>query len=300
MRKMSKTKRFFKRVEKFFSYFKQRYIVWFLLYRSGAKELVRQYANRNHEACGSIGAESPIWVCWWQGEEAMPDIAKACLRSIRRYACAHPVRLITAENFSEYVTFPPEIMEKQRRGLIDLTHFSDILRVSLLARYGGIWMDATVLIPSRPLDEFIRPTETFWSCHHKPIYHNISRGGWVSFFWACGKDNLLPAFMADFHIRYWLRHDKLIVYLLLDYAFALARKYIPAVHRMIEEVPLSAMGPLGKCLNDEYRPEEWEHFCRDYDFHKLTYKIPLHRTTPDGKETYYGHILAEYLEAVES
>ena len=154
-----------------------------------------------------------------------------------------------------------------------------------------------MLIPSRPLDEFIRPTETFWSCHHKPIYHNISRGGWVSFFWACGKDNLLPAFMADFHIRYWLRHDKLIVYLLLDYAFALARKYIPAVHRMIEEVPLSAMGPLGKCLNDEYRPEEWEHFCRDYDFHKLTYKIPLHRTTPDGKETYYGHILAEYLEA---
>lgn len=103
--------------------------------------------------------------------------------------------------------------------------------------------------------------------------------------------------MADFHIRYWLRHDKLIVYLLLDYAFALARKYIPAVHRMIEEMPLSVMGPLGKCLNDEYRPEEWKRFCRDYDFHKLTYKIPLQRMTPDGRETYYGHILTEYLDA---
>ena len=63
---------------------------------------------------------------------------------------------------------------------------------------------------------------------------------------------------------------------------------------MVEEVPVTAMGPLGKCLNDEYVEGEWRRFCTDYDFHKLTYKIKLQRTTPEGKNTYYGHIMETY------
>lgn len=82
--------------------------------------------------------------------------------------------------------------------------------------------------------------------------------------------------------------------MLLDYTFAIARKYIPAIHRMIEEVPITVMGPLGKCLNDEYTEAEWKRFCTDYDFHKLTYKIQLHKTTPEGKKTFYGHIMESY------
>jgi len=164
----------------------------------------------------------------------------------------------------------------------------------LLHRHGGIWMDSTVLLPAKNIDEFIHASDTFWSCHHLHIYHNVSRGGWTSFFWACGKNNLLPSFIADLHISYWKRFDKLIDYLLLDYTFAIARKYIPAIHRMIEEVPITVMGPLGKCLNDEYTEAEWKRFCTDYDFHKLTYKIQLHKTTPEGKKTFYGHIMESY------
>lgn len=54
------------------------------------------------------------------------------------------------------------------------------------------------------------------------------------------------------------------------------------------------MGPLGKCLNDEYSEEEWNDFCKNYDFHKLTYKIQLQKVTPEGKKTFYGHILEEF------
>lgn len=123
-------------------------------------------------------------------------------------------------------------------------------------------MDSTVLLPAKNIDEFIHASDTFWSCHHLPIYHNVSRGGWTSFFWACGKNNLLPSFIVDLHISYWKRFDKLIDYLLLDYTFAIARKYIPAIHRMIEEVPITV--------------------------------IQLHKTTPEGKKTFYGHIMESY------
>lgn len=82
---------------------------------------------------------------------------------------------------------PEYIINKQKEGYIDITHFSDILRMMLLTKHGGIWMDSTLLIPSKQVDEFIHPGDKFWSCHHKPIYHNVSRGGWVSFLWPAEK-----------------------------------------------------------------------------------------------------------------
>lgn len=297
MKQVSRTKKILKRVEGFFSSFKKRYITYFLLHRAGEKEIVRQYVPRTNGQCCPIGTGSPVWVCWWQGEDAMPDIAKACLNSIRKHAGGHPIRFISAHNYQEYVDIPAGIMEKQQKGIIDLTHFSDILRTLLLSRHGGIWIDCTVLLPGKSLDSFIQPSAKFWTCHHLPVYHNIARGGWTSFFWACGKQNLLAAFLADFHLHYWARQNRLIVYLLLDYAFAIARRHVPAIRQMIEDVPFTLMGPLGKCLNDEYEEEEWRHFCTDYNFHKLTYKIPLSKTTPEGKKTYYGHILENFLSA---
>lgn len=174
---------------------------------------------------------------------------------------------------------------------------SDILRMLLLRTYGGIWMDSTVLLPCKDINEFINPSWKFWSCHHLPIYHNISKGGWTGFFLACGKGNPLPAFISDMFSKYWQVHDKLIEYLLIDYTFAIARANIPAIHQMVEDVPITVMGPLGKCLNQEYTEERWNEFCTDYDFHKLTYKIPLSLQTPEGKKTFYGHIIETYLKS---
>lgn len=293
---VSKTKRFFKRIEGFFSSFKQRYILHYLMTRSGGQEIVSSYKDRTCDPNENIGATSPIWVCWWQGEEQMPDIVKACYHSIQKHACTHPVILITSENYQKYVDIPEEILNKQKSGIIDITHFSDILRMMLLRKHGGIWMDSTLLIPSKKLDDFIHPEDIFWSCHHKPIYHNVSRGGWVSFFVACGKGNLLPSIIADLHLSYWRKHNKLIDYLLLDYTFAIARAHVPAIRHMIEQIPITVMGPLGKCLNDEYTEEAWQKFCTDYDFHKLTYKIPLQKKTPEGKKTFYGHIMEEFFD----
>lgn len=292
---MGKIKRFFKHIEKFFVRRKQQLIMHHLLYHAGGKELIARYTRNYQPVYEPITETSPIWTCWWQGENAMPDIVKACYNAMHRFSDGHPVILITEKNYKDYVNMPDYIIRKQQSGEIDLTHFSDILRMMLLAQHGGIWMDSTLLIPSKHLGIFIRPEDKFWSCHHHTRYYNISQGGWVSFFLACRKGNILPSFIADMHLCYWKKHKKLIDYLLLDYTFAMARKYIPAVHDMIEKVPITEMGPLGKCLNEEFSEEKWNEFCTRYDFHKVTYKIPLRKTTAEGKKTYYGHILETYL-----
>ena len=107
--------------------------------------VIEKYKNIKIESV-PLKDDCPIFVCWLQGEEAMPPVVKACFASIKRFAQNHPVVLITSENFSQYVTIPDHILRKVSEGKITLTHFSDIIRVNLLAKYNAIWLDATIYL----------------------------------------------------------------------------------------------------------------------------------------------------------
>ena len=81
-----------------------------------------------------------------------------------------------------------------------------------------------------------------------------------SFLLACGKNNPLPSFIADMHLKYCDAQNKLIDYLLLDHTFAIVNMHIPSMHKMVEKVPLTSMGPLGKYLNNNFNGCICEHF----------------------------------------
>ena len=51
--------------------------------------------------------------------------------------------LITQDNLFNYVQFPDYILKKWEAGVITNTHFSDLLRLELLIKYGGTWSDET-------------------------------------------------------------------------------------------------------------------------------------------------------------
>ena len=87
------------------------------------------------------------WSCWWQGENEAPDIVKACWGSQRRNlpdSVEHVI--ITRDNYSNYIQLPNYILEKVENGYITLITLSDIVRASLLYKYGGFWLDSTLLI----------------------------------------------------------------------------------------------------------------------------------------------------------
>lgn len=285
-----------KKIERALSRVKQ-HVVWHRIMRGGAQDVVVHY-RQTHLQQGVIEATSPIWVCWWQGEAQMPDICKQCLCSVRHNAAAHPVIVIDLDNYAQYVDMPQAVVDKHKSGLIDYTHFADILRCMLLARHGGIWIDATVFV-TRPLDSFIAIGAPFWSCHHITRYNNISRGGWTSFFFACGKNSLLAKVMADVHVAWWSQHNSLPVYLFLDYAFAIARANFSEVCELVNNLPLDEIGPMGKCLDRPCTPAAWDEALHRYNLHKLTYKVPLPLCTPTGETTYYGKF-KQYINAMAS
>lgn len=90
-----------------------------------------------------------IWVFWWQGLDEAPFIIKLCINNMKKYIKDREIILITKDNFSYYINLPNFIMKKFNNGNISIQQFSDIIRVYLMYNYGGIWLDATILIKDK-------------------------------------------------------------------------------------------------------------------------------------------------------
>jgi len=93
-----------------------------------------------------------IWMFWEQGVEAAPEIVRECLAAWPRVNPGWEVRML--DGASARRAAPRFAKLTKRAPLATPTMRSDLLRLELLARYGGVWADAT-LLPLRPLDDWL-------------------------------------------------------------------------------------------------------------------------------------------------
>lgn len=93
--------------------------------------------------------EMPIWQCWLQGTNNMPDLVKICMQSVKKFNPNRKIIILTEENIKDYIKLPDYIIEKYKKGIIPKPQFSDILRLSILKEYGGVWIDATIYLTGK-------------------------------------------------------------------------------------------------------------------------------------------------------
>ena len=97
----------------------------------------------------SLGRKGKIFSLWLDGEEKAPEIVRL---NLARWRALNPdyklIVLDEAEALKEIGAFPMDLRTLSKQA------FSDVLRIKLLAKYGGIWIDATVF-PVRPLSEWL-------------------------------------------------------------------------------------------------------------------------------------------------
>lgn len=72
---------------------KQQAILHYL--QTNYQNLILKYTQK--EEIPPASNQAPIWVCWWQGENAMPPIVQSCFQSLCSHAGNHLVHLITQE-----------------------------------------------------------------------------------------------------------------------------------------------------------------------------------------------------------
>ncbi len=237
-------------------------------------------------------SNSNIWIFWWQGYEAAPLLVKKCIDSITRNAENHPVVLITKENWRNYADIPDYIIQKLEKGVITLTHFSDILRMVLISKHGGLWLDATIFV-SREIPEYCFELPYF-SIHYETSTSRIAQGKWAGFCQAGQKDSLIHIFCRDIFFSYWKKYNKLIDYFLIDYTMLIGYNNIPEFKKLVDSLPLNNQGikELDKHFNDEYSKELLDNILSESTFFKLNWKRDYKKET-NGKTTLYGYFLAK-------
>lgn len=270
---------------------KDEYILGYLENLCGG--VIESYKERQPEP-EKTDEQKRIWVFWWSGEDTAPEIVRACIRSIRANANGHEVVLLDSTNYHQYVQLPGFLIGKHEKGLIGHAHFSDVVRLALLARHGGVWIDATVFL-SQPLPDqlFECPFYTLKTVDEQALYYSKSR--WCGYFLAGSSSFPLFSFVRDMLLAHWERADHIVDYLLMDYIFGLACRHVPDIAAVMEGLPdnNTRRGQLMRRINEPYDAALFSMLEQGDTFaSKLSWRYgdPRERTA-DGKLTNYGHLL---------
>mmetsp|Transcript_135660 Transcript_135660/g.247334 ORF Transcript_135660/g.247334 Transcript_135660/m.247334 type:complete len:335 (-) Transcript_135660:73-1077(-) len=105
-----------------------------------------------------------IWILWFDGWEQAPELHQRCLESWQLFNLGWEVRAISRKEIPGLLgDFMPRY-EQLRTAMNPIERFggfwippaaeSDLLRLLLLAMYGGVWADSTMLC-RRPLDDWL-------------------------------------------------------------------------------------------------------------------------------------------------
>lgn len=92
-----------------------------------------------------------VWMFWDSGIDSAPEFVQICVRSWQRLNPNWDVRVVDSNSVW---TFLDQKDLPNTFSALTVQAKSDILRLNLLDRYGGVWADATVLC-LKPLDSWL-------------------------------------------------------------------------------------------------------------------------------------------------
>ena len=255
------------------------------------KEFYEFIINYEFTTCNQKNSKI-IWTLWMQGYENAPELVKSTIDSIRKFAELNNFQFILLEEntIEKYIVFPKLIKEKMDLGVIDYTKISDILRVSLLAKYGGTWVDETIYMK----EEFdssllLQNYYTIKTGGIEDYSPNISNNRWKGFFLS-GNSSLF-SFTRDFFFEYYSRYDIAVDYLLIDYIFDMAYKYDEKIKNQMLELEKSNPNLfwLESHLGDEFDQKVWDNITETTKVFKTTYK--LSGEIKSNKNNFYSKLI---------
>lgn len=228
-----------------------------------------------------------VWFCWFQGVDNSPDIVKKCYKSLKNNLKEKEIILITEKNYKDYIQFPDVIQEKIDNGIILPTQKSDLIRLELLIRYGGTWIDSTVYCSGSNYPDYMMNSDLFLFQKLKPGLsgHCTSISSW--FITSCTNNPIL-LLVRELLFDYWIKNDKLIDYFIIHKFFQLAIEAYPEEWNKV--IPFSNSIPhiLLLRLFNKYDENIWNAVKDMTCFHKLTYKF--NKDQSELKGTFY-HML---------
>lgn len=218
-----------------------------------------------------------VWICWFQGMENVPALVQKCYQSIMVNMIDREIILITSENMMDYVTFPDFIIDKWKNGQITHTHMTDLLRLELLIKYGGMWLNTTVFCSDREILEYFFDSDLFFYQCLKPGIDGHS--GYISSWLMSAKTNN-KLLMATRYLcyEYWKKNKKMMNYFLLHDFMAIVLDFYPEDWKKVVPHDNATLYILLLRLFDQYDEQMWNAVKAQSPFHMLTYKFKEEQT----------------------
>ena len=262
--------------------------------------------NRIGEESSEEPVQKPkqIWSMWWQGGDALPDILKICYAAHLKFFSEkenYNYVLITKDNYRQYVDVPEIIEEKLQAGIISFTHFSDLLRVLLLEKYGGVWFDITLLL-TKPLDNSVFKHK-YYSANlsgYNIAPHNlgqfITNYQWTGFFFATNMAHSpLFVFLKDVLIKYWEQYNYPMDYFMLNLFIRLAYAKNKNIKECINAIPYNNkhLYDMQIVMNNAYDELLLNNLSDETYIYKLTQKQE-YISQKESKSTLYQYLKTKY------
>lgn len=180
-----------------------------------------------------------IWLLWLQGWDEAPAIVQACLKTWQENNPGWTIHKLSQENLYDYLD-DSAFSSSSKGNNLQAEAFSDVIRISLLERYGGIWIDSTVYC-LKPLDTWLpEKLDSGFFAFEKPSSDRMV----ASWFLAASKGNYI---VKEWHRRvleYWTHRTKRHHYFWFHYLFEEAYNADPFFQASWDATPkVSDRGP---------------------------------------------------------
>lgn len=235
---------------------------------------------------------STIWQLCWQGVDTAPPIVQKCITSVRTFHQDRHI-LIDENNYHNYIELPDFIYEKFQNRILNHAHLSDYIRLALLSKYGGTWVDTTVFL-SAPIPETILFQDFFvfkfphWNTLEEILQNTPSplfdikndkrflfRSS-ANWFIHSLKKNPIISGTQELLNAYWKEEDTLIHYFLFHALFSMSVLQSKECMNLFQNI--QAVFSVEEChllqyfLPKEFSQNTFTKICDSTSIHKLTYK----------------------------
>jgi len=157
------------------------------------------------------------------------------------------VILLTKDNIDQFISIPNYVLDKIGNS-ITYTHLSDIIRITLLATYGGFWVDATIFL-TKQIPSEIKNKDFFTVRNFPRKMLCVSLSRWSGNFMFAAEGNLLIKKMYMLIMEYWKKNDFLIDYFLIDYIINYLYNTDDECRLLLDAVPISNPEMYGGLIN---------------------------------------------------
>jgi capsular polysaccharide synthesis len=251
--------------------------------------------------------EKIIWQFWGQGWdfEKLPDVVKISYKSVEKYKKDYEIIHLDMSNINDYLEIPAYILKKVENKKMGFAHFTDIIRLALLYNYGGVWIDATILLTDYLPQEYFE-MDYFMFQRDDNLENKKDWEDYDDFYFSWNnemkvrvlnsiifakKNNEIIKTLLDMLLIFWEHNDLVPNYFFLQVLYTeLIENYYKKKQCKIVSDTLTH--ELIRVWFDKFSQEKLDEITKRNNVHKLTYKIDSGKR--DTKGTFLDYFKKMY------